>query len=149
MSTIKEADYIKHRSQVINAMQKKEHNQLWLGLLNDKFDQFWLVNRKLMEPLNGEHFKHIPIRFYHHDDSTSFVQMLVKPTTDAGQPTLFRHAILTFLPSLNSEGLSEGKCGFRFITHGIEPPLDTPIQWLSEHLSYPDNFLHISILELV
>lgn len=24
--------------------------------------------------------------------------------------------------------------------------LETPIQWLSEHLSYPDNFLHICLL---
>jgi len=30
--------------------------------------------------------------------------------------------------------------------HGIEPMLETPIQWLSEHMSYPDNFLHISII---
>jgi len=28
---------------------------------------------------------------------------------------------------------------------GIEPPLETPVQWLSEHFSHPDNFLHISI----
>lgn len=33
----------------------------------------------------------------------------------------------------------------RIITHGIELPLDTPLQWMSEHLSYPDNFLHLCI----
>lgn len=27
------------------------------------------------------------------------------------------------------------------LIQGIRPPLNTPIQWLSEHLSYPDNFL--------
>lgn len=32
---------------------------------------------------------------------------------------------------------------YRFITHGIEIPFDTPLQWLTEHFSYPDNFLHI------
>lgn len=32
---------------------------------------------------------------------------------------------------------------YRFVTHGIEIPFDTPLQWLSEHFSYPDNFLHI------
>lgn len=26
----------------------------------------------------------------------------------------------------------------------IDP--ETPLQWLSEHLSYPDNFLHICLL---
>lgn len=34
MSCIKEADVLKHRSQVVSNMQKKDHNQLWLGLQN-------------------------------------------------------------------------------------------------------------------
>lgn len=65
MSCLKEADVLKHRGQVVSTMQKKDHNQLWLGLVNDKFDQFWAINRRLMEPsgdLDG--FKYIPIRCY-------------------------------------------------------------------------------------
>ena len=34
MSMVKEADALKHRGQVINSMQKKDHRQLWMGLLN-------------------------------------------------------------------------------------------------------------------
>lgn len=34
MSCIKEADVLKHKSQVINDMQKKDHKQLWMGLQN-------------------------------------------------------------------------------------------------------------------
>ncbi len=30
--------------------------------------------------------------------------------------------------------------------HGTEVPGVTPLQWLSEHFSYPDNFLHICIV---
>ncbi|ELK00602.1 Autophagy protein 5 [Pteropus alecto] len=74
MSCVKEADALKHKSQVINEMQKKDHKQLWMGLHND-----------------GEKKNQVMI-------------------------------------------------------HGIEPMLETPLQWLSEHLSYPDNFLHISII---
>uniref|UniRef100_A0A8D0TYW3 Autophagy protein 5 n=1 Tax=Sus scrofa TaxID=9823 RepID=A0A8D0TYW3_PIG len=74
MSCVKEADALKHKSQVINEMQKKDHKQLWMGLQND-----------------GERKNQVMI-------------------------------------------------------HGIEPMLETPLQWLSEHLSYPDNFLHISII---
>uniref|UniRef100_A0ABI7VVT9 Autophagy protein 5 n=2 Tax=Felidae TaxID=9681 RepID=A0ABI7VVT9_FELCA len=74
MSCVKEADALKHKSQVINEMQKKDHKQLWMGLQND-----------------GEKKNQVMI-------------------------------------------------------HGIEPMLETPLQWLSEHLSYPDNFLHISII---
>lgn len=66
MSCLKEADVLKHRGQVMSVMQKKDHNQLWTGLLNDKFDQFWAVNRRLMECSgdSGDTFKHIPLRFY-------------------------------------------------------------------------------------
>lgn len=34
MSCIKEADALKHKGQVINDMQKKDHKQLWMGLQN-------------------------------------------------------------------------------------------------------------------
>ncbi|XP_009866507.1 PREDICTED: autophagy protein 5-like, partial [Apaloderma vittatum] len=34
MACIKEADALKHKSQVINEMQKKDHKQLWMGLQN-------------------------------------------------------------------------------------------------------------------
>lgn len=64
MSCLKEADVLKHRGQVVSRMQKKDHNQLWLGLVNDKFDQFWSVNRRLMEATTEDGFKYIPIRCY-------------------------------------------------------------------------------------
>ena len=33
----------------------------------------------------------------------------------------------------------------RAMTQGIEPDFDTPLQWMAEHLSYPDNFLHVTV----
>jgi len=30
-------------------------------------------------------------------------------------------------------------------THGVVLPMETPLQWLSQHLSYPDNFLHLCV----
>lgn len=41
---------------------------------------------------------------------------------------------------------TDGEKKSQVMIHGIEPLLETPLQWLSEHLSYPDNFLHISIV---
>ncbi len=35
---------------------------------------------------------------------------------------------------------------WRIFIQGVDPPLETPLQWLSEHLSHPDNFLHICML---
>lgn len=36
MSLMKEADVLKHKSQVFSTMQRHQHNQLWAGLLNGK-----------------------------------------------------------------------------------------------------------------
>ena len=37
-------------------------------------------------------------------------------------------------------------CVLIHVLHGIEVPLSVPLQWLSENMSYPDNFLHICIV---
>ncbi|KAI9590393.1 autophagy protein 5 [Glossina fuscipes] len=136
MSCLKEADVLKHRGQVISAMQKKEHNQLWSGLINDKFDQFWAVNRRLMEPgAEQDTFKHIPIRFYEED--SAYMQKLISPLTETGQKkTLHDLLIEISTPVRNAVG---------FRTHGIDVHCDTQLQWMSEHLSYPDNFLHLLV----
>ena len=135
MSSLKEADQLKHSGKIVSQMQKKDHNQLWLGLTSDKFDQFWAINRKLMEPHGEESFKHIPIRFYLAgvDNSgqltSNIVQRLISPDQSLGEVMA-----------------SMGWDNARVVTQGISPDLTTPILWLSRHLSYPDNFLHIVIV---
>lgn len=189
MSCVKEADQIKHGGRVISAMQKKDHNQLWQGLQNDKFDQFWAVNRRLMEvpttvmPTSdgsGETtqiscFKNIPIRLY--EGEKSMIQKLVKPTvnvikteqkssTDLSNELQEKASISTPEEDTRQENENEQQVLKRLatlgdllkdmlpernvsevnvITQGITPELDTPLQWMSEHLSYPDNFLHIVV----
>ncbi|XP_066998655.2 autophagy protein 5 isoform X2 [Anabrus simplex] len=43
MSCVKEADVLKHRSQVMSNMQKKDHIQLWLGLQNGSVPSLWCI----------------------------------------------------------------------------------------------------------
>jgi hypothetical protein len=38
--------------------------KLLYNLIIDKFDQFWSINKKLMEVTDGECFKSIPFRIY-------------------------------------------------------------------------------------
>jgi len=143
MSCLKEADNLKHRSQVMNAMQKRDHKQLWSGLNNDRFDQFWSVNKKLMERLNGEPFKYIPFKIYQLD--RPFVQMLFRPLSDTGELQCLRDLLKMAILRIADKEFASAH--WKVIIQGIEPPLDTPVQWLSEHLSHPDNFLHICITE--
>ena len=86
MSSLKESDQLKTSGKVMKQMQAREHSQLWLGLcrlgeiskmilgvspfnqyrlllkylFSDKFDQFWAVNRRLME--GSDSWRHLPIR---------------------------------------------------------------------------------------
>ncbi len=53
MSSLKEADALKHRSSVMNEMLPRDHRQLVSALSNHLFDQFWTVNKRLMRPYTG------------------------------------------------------------------------------------------------
>lgn len=282
MSSLKEADALKHKGAIMMSMQKKEQTQLWTGLLNNNFDQFWLVNRRLMERTDNKLFRFIPFRLYFPDYrylqkairpctterlifSNSFTRVSEKSSasTNIGNvspssiPNLWNDydtdIVMNKLPKcshssddqskVDKAGLEEEKhrCStmldliqisfkdrlddllitrakslrenqqldddgaissrdadrdddsnsnnqrseshqmsdsesppplsssneknkpsvisgkdvspselidvrlfkYCFLLHGIEVPFDTPLQWLSEHLSYPDNFLHI------
>jgi len=127
-------------------MQKKDHNQLWLGLQNDRFDQFWSVNRRLMENSKDKPFMNIPLRIYQ-QDVRGFVQILAKPTTDKNSTDLL--TIGDFIRDLKLDpppSVKDKDSVYpRLIVHGVEPPEETPLQWLSEHCSYPDNFLHFVV----
>uniref|UniRef100_A0A8C3KUT5 Autophagy protein 5 n=1 Tax=Chrysolophus pictus TaxID=9089 RepID=A0A8C3KUT5_CHRPC len=176
MACIKEADALKHKSQVINEMQKKDHKQLWMGLQNDKFEQFWAINRKLMEyPPEDSGFRYIPFRIYQATTERPFIQKLFRPIASGGQLHTLGDLLKDVCPSAITPeefcfsirvedftlpwpisahyilppvfgGDKNGEKTTQVMIHGIEPMLETPLQWLSEHMSYPDNFLHISII---
>ena len=144
MSAVKEADSLKHRSAVMNAMKKNEHKQLWMGLCNDKFDQFWSINKRLMERLNSEPFRSIPVRVYLNDGLV--LQKFFKSVSDNGELHTLKDFLKTCFPHLFVEGEPGTlKENISLVVQGITPSLETPMQWMSEHLSHPDNFLHFVV----
>lgn len=143
MSCVKEADALKHVGKVINGMQIQHHKQLWAGLLSDKFEQFWAVNKKLMEGDGDETFKSIPFRIYQGD--SRHIQKLFKPQNDRGDSKTLRDMVQEVAPQTFNE---DGSLNHKIVLHGVEVPLESDILWLSEHLSYPDNFLHICLIPL-
>lgn len=155
MASLKEADALKHRGQIIGDMQKRDHKQLWNSLLQDKFEAFWSINSRLMSfTENLDHFRYIPFRIYVLD--RPFIQKLYAPyDTETGK---WRTLTDLLQYSLNNEAdfderanekkiLNRNLDDYRAIIHGVEPPLHTPLQWLSEQFSYPDNFLHVALVE--
>jgi len=127
-------------------MQKQQHKQLWYGIVNDKFDAFWSVNCKLMELAAGENgFRCIPYRIYRPD--LPVVQTPFRPFSDVGDAQLLRDLLLHAVSDLTiASDDTKSLTQHRVIIYGIETSLDTPVQWLSEHFSHPDNFLHICLL---
>jgi len=145
MSSLKEADCLKHRSVVMNSMKKNDHKQLWMGLCNDKFEQFWAVNKRLMERVNSEPFRSIPLRIYQNDGS--MIQRLFKAVSHTGHLQTFGHLVRAHLGEVVDESSEKVSEKWKVTIQGISPPFETPMQWVSEHLSYPDNFLHIVVTQ--
>lgn len=77
-----------------------------LNTVSDKFDQFWAVNRKLMEVGSGgeDTFKYIPFRCYLVDHDYSMIQRLVKPLTDDGHRKTLQCLIEEVFPSKADNG---------------------------------------------
>lgn len=144
MSMLKEADQLKHRGQVMNNMNKTQHKQLWNSLRNNNFEQFWSVNKKLMEGSDGtDLFKYIPVRLYHED---CIYYKLIVPTKSSDFGSLM--TLRDYLEMMTNLFLAHRNLG-QFITviQGIEPSLETPLQWLSKHMSGADNFLHVILIK--
>lgn len=75
-------------------------------LFIDKFDQFWNVNKKLMESPVGEGFRNIPIRCYTPEKFA--MQRLIKPLDDTTNSwTTLNDALNDFFPNLDP---SSGQC---------------------------------------
>ncbi|CAJ0586360.1 unnamed protein product, partial [Mesorhabditis spiculigera] len=90
MQTVKEADYLKRKGDMISCMKSDDHKQLWNSLATNQFDAFWTVNRKLMECSDSQPFIWLPIRLHEH--GKSFKQQTIAPLT-AGHPTTLEEAV--------------------------------------------------------
>ncbi|KAE9549923.1 hypothetical protein FO519_006865 [Halicephalobus sp. NKZ332] len=134
LQTVKEADQMKHKGAIMSTMKVEEHGQLFQSITNDKFDDFWVVNRKLME-VSDSKSAHIPIRFYLQDQP--FRQVLITSESE-GEANLLSSALKKACPELEISELI-------VVSQGISVPLDSPVLWLSRNFAYPDNFVHLVI----
>lgn len=64
--------------------------------------------------------------------------------SDFGLFHMMSASFVCFVPLLLFSDCLEKK---KILIQGIEVPMSTPILWLSEHFSYPDNFLHIAVTD--
>ncbi|CAO3650802.1 unnamed protein product [Cunninghamella echinulata] len=148
MSMIKEADFLRHGStkKVMN-LSKSDQSQLWQALSSESYDDFWSVNQHILDS-KGSSLRNVPIRLYLPKQSP-VIQDIVSFTKENGDDYLLSDILKQLLPNLSiystSSNDSVQQQNILVKVHGIQLPLHTPIKWASDHLSYPDNFLHLVI----
>ncbi|CAI4225877.1 unnamed protein product [Auanema sp. JU1783] len=134
MQSVKEADFMKRKAEVIYSMRDEDHRQLWNGIVHYNFEEFWLVNKRLMLTSSDQSFLHIPLRLY--ESGKPFKQVPLKPTQESGEEATLSSALAQLYPNLDISTTE-------FFSHGISLPLNTPLTYLAENIAYPDNFVHV------
>jgi len=121
-------------------MSKMDTDQLWEGYITHNYQKFWTVNAQLAAS-DPSSTRGVPFRIYLLNDAP-LIQKIVSPLNSSGQPETLEGLLRECVPHANPETASKS----RLLLHGISPPLNTPLAWLSENMSYPDNFLHFVLL---
>ena len=139
MATIKQADFIRHGSiKNIMGLTKQDQSTLWDAVSSTHdYDAFQSANHSLVQPASTGSMlpRAIPIRFYR--KPSVVIQNLYPPSNSDGTELTIGETVSNLL-----NPPSDPQC----ITHGILIDPNTPLSWLSLNASYPDNFLHIVIL---
>lgn len=135
MNSLKESTYVKQNGiKVINDFGIKESDSIWEGLYDGHFEKFFNVSNLIVQQTNQ-----IPVR-------------ILRPNFPIMQyPCEWKNSatgeMVTLGQALNSckLGLNLDSPESEILVQGIRPPMETPLFWMSQHLSHPDGFLYIVI----
>lgn len=115
---------------------------LWNGILTKSYDEFWTINRKLMDcnskrqPLT---YRNLPVRLYNID--RTYTQPLLPAPSEESSCSIVTVDDLLYALSIKLDDDTI------VITQGIKISLDSPLFDLSQTLSYPDNFLYLCVVK--
>jgi autophagy-related protein 5 len=145
-NSVKEANYLKHGDiKKINTLSLQESENLWQGLINNGFTLFWKSNELLTA--DKEQMKSVPVRVCRQDRPFTQDPVPAMDTATGREMTLG-----AFLKSKFPELVKETATKDNYVTdcavivQGVRPPLNTPLVWLANNLSHPDNFVYISLV---
>jgi len=145
INMIKEATYIKHGDCAkVNSLSVQESNDLWDGLKNNDYTQFWKSNGKLSAEPQTQ--KGIPTRMFLHNHPAC-VQECVGPH-DKGTVRTLSSFLNEFASQVFTANNIPSTTNYKVLVQGMSPPLDVPLSWLCEHFGHPDNFLYMVIVPL-
>ncbi|ORX55517.1 hypothetical protein BCR36DRAFT_187952 [Piromyces finnis] len=138
-TTLKESDYMRYgNANKIMCLSLEDQSSLWNSLCKLDFKNFWNINSKL---LANTPWLNISARIYYNN---TVIQERFVDINEEG--ITLKNLILSWC----SEDFNENSNfdNYRFILHGLNISIDTPLLWLGQYLSYPDNWLHIVIKQI-
>eukprot|EP01121_Diplochlamys_sp_Union-15-3_P007365 TRINITY_DN1868_c0_g1_i3.p1 TRINITY_DN1868_c0_g1~~TRINITY_DN1868_c0_g1_i3.p1 ORF type:complete len:153 (+),score=23.12 TRINITY_DN1868_c0_g1_i3:467-925(+) len=145
INTMKEASYLKHGDvKKMNSLTVAETQDIWEFFVNNKFDAFWKINEKLAS--DKDTIRYVPVRICKQD---RFLQEPVLPKLENGQEETLGGVLAKQVGQYfhqTEDGSVQTTSPCKILVHGISPPLETPILWLSQNMSHSDGFLYIILL---
>eukprot|EP01130_Rhizamoeba_saxonica_P017412 TRINITY_DN8430_c0_g1_i1.p1 TRINITY_DN8430_c0_g1~~TRINITY_DN8430_c0_g1_i1.p1 ORF type:complete len:288 (-),score=31.42 TRINITY_DN8430_c0_g1_i1:42-875(-) len=129
----------------INEMKRNQHTDLWNGIKRSDYGLYWNVNHNVHR--STENIKSIPIRIARPQSIFILQEPFSAFTFDRDYEYTLGDLLKLVVPDTieeNEDG--ELECNQRIVIQGIVPTLDMSLLWIMGHLSYPDNFLYISLV---
>ncbi|CEP15672.1 hypothetical protein [Parasitella parasitica] len=144
MSMIKEADFLRNGNikKVMN-LSKRDTTQLWDSLSSDRYSEFREVNKHLVEYTDS--LRHVPLRIYLPDNCPTVQELVSYHGSEKELIPTLGTILEKVIPDLFESSQLNGKIAI--VAHSIVLPLDMPINWAYENLSFADNFLHIVVVK--
>eukprot|EP00123_Amoebidium_parasiticum_P020763 comp5595_c0_seq1/m.1503 comp5595_c0_seq1/g.1503 ORF comp5595_c0_seq1/g.1503 comp5595_c0_seq1/m.1503 type:complete len:283 (-) comp5595_c0_seq1:131-979(-) len=145
-SCIKEADCLRNGSAKRTLeFQPKHWKQLWEGLRKGRYESYWEINKKLMARDDNQSIKNIPFRLYVKNQNVQ--RDPFSPLHVDGRQKTLGDMLCELRPDLFPPGSTSPNATeqpkAKLLIHGVNASYDTPVLWMSDNLSHPDNFLHI------
>lgn len=149
-NSLKQACFLQYATaSVANNLDQTDHEDLWNAIeKNDQRGHEDVINR-LQE--NAGERNYWPVRLYlnHFEDEFEHdLRCISRPLSTGNKAMTLQDALHELVPGVVSDLQNkELRKDVKVIIHGIEPPMDTPLQWLWETCSHPDCFLYIAIVK--
>ena len=134
LAKIKEADYLKHKSEILNQFKPDDFENLWNALAKDDYGLFWSTCKRLMVDVRGGKapFKHIPFIIYTPDGNRTQGLMPAVESVKATQEEdcdVFQtkdHTLGHLLTKFNVD--HESGNSLQALIQGISVSMETPLQ---------------------
>eukprot|EP00771_Trimastix_marina_P002784 gnl/Trimastix_PCT/3941.p1 GENE.gnl/Trimastix_PCT/3941~~gnl/Trimastix_PCT/3941.p1 ORF type:complete len:345 (+),score=62.77 gnl/Trimastix_PCT/3941:417-1451(+) len=150
MQCLKEATFLRNGSiKHINALSKSETQQLFTAVQRCDASLYMPLRTRLHE----SEARCVPLRV--HVPGRFIQQPLPFPVPEGAEsPVAFEqgeapvppvHTLGEALQRLLPAHFRTDAPAPPALIHGIQPPLDTPITWVADHLASPDGFVHVAV----